>query len=99
MDSNNNIHGGHNQLLPNATHAEQHIHYHQGDEGGAASHCAKNLVILGAGADASAGLPASSQLIPGIVTWLETDEGKAIDEALRKQLKRLTFRFDSKPPL
>ena len=94
MDSNNNIHGGHNQLLPNATHAEQHIHYHQGDEGGAASHCAKNLVILGAGADASAGLPASSQLIPGIVTWLETDEGKAIDEALRKQLKRLTFRFD-----
>ena len=94
MDSNNNIHGGHNQLLPNATHAEQHIHYHQGDEGGAASHCPKNLVILGAGADASAGLPASSQLIPGIVTWLETDEGKAIDEALRKQLKRLTFRFD-----
>ena len=26
MDSNNNIHGGNNQLLPNATHAEQHIH-------------------------------------------------------------------------
>lgn len=94
MDSNNNIHGGNNQVLPNATHAEQHIHYHHGDEGGAVSHCVKNLVILGAGADASAGLPASSQLIPGIVTWLGTDEGKAIDEALRKQLKRLTFRFD-----
>ena len=103
MDSNNNIHGGNNQLLPNATHAEQHIHYHGADIGGAVSHCtqgdavthgSKTLVILGAGADAAVGLPASSQLIPGIVDWLETDEGKAVDDALRKQLKRLTFRFD-----
>lgn len=88
------VSGGNNQIMPNATHAEQHIHYHNGDEGGAVSHCAKTLVILGAGADAAAGLPASSQLIPGIVDWLETDEGKVVDEALRKQLKRLTFRFD-----
>ena len=88
------ISGGNNQLLPNATHAEQHIHYHGGDEGGTATNSAKTLVILGAGADAAVGLPVSSQLIPGIVDWLGTDEGKAIDEALRKQLKRLTFRFD-----
>ena len=100
MDSNTDIHGGNNQLLPNATHAEQHIHYHAADIGGAVTHCTKDglcpytLVILGAGADAAAGLPASSQLIPGIVDWLETDEGKAVDDALRKQLKRLTFRFD-----
>ena len=103
MDSNTDIHGGNNQIVPNATHAEQHIHYHAADIGGAVSHCtqsdavppgAKTLVILGAGADAAAGLPASSQLIPGIVDWLETDEGKAVDDALRKQLKRLTFRFD-----
>ena len=100
MDSNTDIHGGNNQLLPNATHAEQHIHYHAADIGGAVTHCIKDglcpytLVILGAGADAAAGLPASSQLIPGIVDWLETDEGKAVDDALRKQLKRLTFRFD-----
>ena len=87
------ISGGNNQLLPNATHAEQHIHYHGGDEGGAANR-AKTLVILGAGADAAVGLPVSSQLIPGIVEWLGSDEGKAIDEALRKRLKRLTFRFD-----
>lgn len=26
MDSNNTIHGGNNQILPNATHAEQHFH-------------------------------------------------------------------------
>ena len=90
----NDISGGNNQLLPNATHAEQHIHYHAADMGDAAPHCPRTLVILGAGADAAAGLPASSQLIPGIVDWLETDEGKAVDESLRKQLKRLTFRFD-----
>lgn len=88
------VSGGNNQIMPNATHAEQHIHYHNGDEGGTLSHYAKTLVILGAGADAAAGLPASSQLIPGIVDWLETDEGTAVDDALRKQLKRLTFRFD-----
>ena len=35
MDSNTDIHGGNNQLLPNATHAEQHIHYHAADIGGA----------------------------------------------------------------
>ncbi len=96
MENKTDIHanGGVNQIMPHATHAEQHIHYHNGDEGGAVSHCAKTLVILGAGADAAAGLPASSQLIPGIVEWLETDIGKAVDDALRKQLKRLTFRFD-----
>ena len=94
MDSNTDIHGGNNQIVPNATQAVQHIHYHNGDEGGAVSRCARTLVILGAGADAAVGLPASSQLIPGIVDWLETDEGKVVDDALRKQLKRLTFRFD-----
>ena len=94
MESKFDIHSGNNQLLPNATHAEQHIHIHAADRGDAASHTPHTLVILGAGADAAAGLPASSQLIPGIVDWLETDEGKAVDDALRKQLKRLTFRFD-----
>ena len=47
MDNKTDIHGGNNQLLPNATHAEQHIHYHRGDEGGAANRT-KTLVILGA---------------------------------------------------
>ena len=28
MDSNNTIHGGNNQILPNATHAEQNNHYY-----------------------------------------------------------------------
>ena len=100
MDSNNHIYGGNNQILPNANHVEQNNYYYTADSGGAASRCTNDrlsfhtLVILGAGADATAGLPTSSQLIPGIVEWLETEEGKAVDEALRKQLKRLTFRFD-----
>lgn len=32
MDSNTDIHGGNNQLLPNATHAEQHIHLPGADD-------------------------------------------------------------------
>ena len=94
MDSKTDIHGGNNQLLPNATHAEQHIHYHNGKESGATPGIPQTLVILGAGVDATAGFPTSSRLIPGIVKWLETEEGKAVDDALRRQLKRLTFRFD-----
>ena len=99
MECKSDIYGGTNQLLPNATHAEQHIHYHNGDgEHGAAPATTPfhphTLVILGAGVDAAVGLPTSAQLIPSIVDWLETEEGKAIDEALRKQLRRLSFRFD-----
>ena len=99
MECKSDIYGGTNQLLPNATHAEQHIHYHNGDgEHGAAPAATPphphTLVILGAGVDAAVGLPTSAQLIPSIVDWLETEEGKAIDEALRKQLRRLSFHFD-----
>ena len=99
MECKSDIYGGTNQLLPNATHAEQHIHYHNGDgEQGAAPAATPphphTLVILGAGVDAAVGLPTSAQLIPSIVDWLETEEGKAIDEALRKQLRRLSFHFD-----
>ena len=99
MECKSDIYGGTNQLLPNATHAEQHIHYHNGDgEHGAAPVATPlhphTLVILGAGVDAAVGLPTSAQIIPSIVDWLQTEEGKAIDEALRKQLRRLSFHFD-----
>lgn len=88
------VSGGNNQLLPHATHAEQHIHYHQGEGAVQAAPLPKSVVILGAGADAAAGVPTSSRLIPGIVDWLSSEEGKAIDDILRKKLKRLTFSFD-----
>ncbi len=52
------------------------------------------LVILGAGADATLGLPTSSDLIPRIVAFLETEEGKAIDATLRKAIGSVRFHFD-----
>lgn len=32
MDSNTDIHGGNNQIVPNATHAEQHFHFSGTDD-------------------------------------------------------------------
>lgn len=52
------------------------------------------LVVLGAGADATIGLPTSSNLIPRIVSFLETDEGKQLDAILRKTIGSVRFHFD-----
>lgn len=87
------ISGGNNQILPNATQAVQH-HYYSQPPSVAVPAMPKRVVILGAGVDAALGLPASSRLIPGIVDYLETEEGRTVDACLRKHLKRLTFRFD-----
>lgn len=46
---NINIHGGNNQILPNATHAEQHFHYHATDEKEQSSRaCIYNNVCISA---------------------------------------------------
>ena len=92
METTIDIYEGKQQINPVAHTAIQNNYY--GGMEPAAHRGAKTVVVLGAGADAAVGLPCSSQLIPGIVEWLHTDEGQAIDEALRKLLKRLTFRFD-----
>lgn len=52
------------------------------------------LVVLGAGADATLGLPTSATLIPRIVEYLETEEGKAVDASLRKAIGNVRFHFD-----
>ena len=52
------------------------------------------LVVLGAGADATLGFPTSSNLIPRIVEYLETEEGKAVDASLRKAIGSVRFHFD-----
>lgn len=54
----------------------------------------ETVVILGAGVDAMLGMPSSASLLPNIVDYLNSDEGKAVEIALRKILKRVTFRFD-----
>ena len=54
---------------------------------------ARTVVVLGAGVDAAVGFPTSCSLAPKITEWLETDEGKAVDMALRKRLKGLRFSY------
>ena len=86
------IYSGHQQINPSATQAIQNNYFGQIQAGPLPA--ADTVVVLGAGVDAANGFPVTSQIIPGIVEWLETDEGKAIDEALRRQIKHLSFRFD-----
>ena len=52
------------------------------------------LVVLGAGVDATMGLPTSADLIPRIVDYLATDEGIKLDAILRKVIGRVHFHFD-----
>ncbi len=93
MQTNIEIQGGHSQLNPAATHAIQNYYYGQ-QVPSVEPAAARTVVVLGAGADVAVGFPTTGSLIPKITDWLETDEGKAVDIALRKQLKGLRFRFD-----
>ena len=54
---------------------------------------ARTMVVLGAGVDTAAGFSNPCSLVPKITEWLETDEGKAVDAALRKLLKGLRFSY------
>ena len=86
------IYGGHSQVNPAATQAIQNNYYGQPvpmQETAAA----RTVVVLGAEVDTAAGFPAPCSLVPKITEWLETDEGKAVDSALRKQLKGLRFSY------
>lgn len=87
------IQNGTQQINPAATQAVQNNYILQ-PLSEKPSATPRTVVILGAGADAAVGFPPSHSLMPCIVDWLETDLGKTVDTALRKILKRLTFRFD-----
>ncbi len=52
------------------------------------------MVVTGAGVDATIGIPTSANLIPCIADFLATDNGKAIDAALRKAVGNVHFNFD-----
>lgn len=92
-----NIHDGYNQIAPNATTVQQIIY--GGDRFAERILDSKSrpltLVVLGAGVDATLGLPTSATLIPRIVEYLDTDEGRQIDAILRKAIGRVRFHFDS----
>lgn len=91
-ETNIDINGGHSQVNPAATQAVQYNYYgtpvplHE-------EATARMVVVLGAGVDTAAGFPNPCSLVPKITEWLETDEGKAVDAALRKLLKGLRFSY------
>lgn len=91
-ETNIDINGGHSQVNPAATQAVQNNYYgtpvplHE-------EATARTMVVLGAGVDTAAGFPNPCSLVPKITEWLETDEGKAVDAALRKLLKGLRFSY------
>lgn len=89
------INGGQNQISTGPT-TQQQIFY--GDQFARqilrCNDSPLTLMVLGAGADATLGLPTSAHLIPRIVSYLETDEGKAIDTLLRKAIGGVRFHFD-----
>ena len=89
------IDGGNNQIAPNATKMEQNFFGDQFvPESLRANQKTLPLVVLGAGADASLGLPTSASLMPRIVEYLETEEGKDVDTTLRKAIGNVRFHFD-----
>lgn len=79
-DTSFDINNGVNQIAPNAM-TQQQIFY--GDQFARKILGSKEepftLVVLGAGVDATMRLPTSADLIPRIVDFLETDEGKTLD--------------------
>ena len=89
------INGGQNQISTGPT-TQQQIFY--GDQFARqilrCNDSPFTLMVLGAGADATLGLPTSAHLIPRIVSYLETDEGKTIDTLLRKAIGGVRFHFD-----
>jgi DNA-binding transcriptional regulator YhcF (GntR family) len=91
-ETNIDINGGHSQVNPAATQAVQNNYYgtpvplHE-------EVAARMVVVLGAGVDTAAGFSNPCSLVPKITEWLETDEGKAVDAALRKLLKGLRFSY------
>ncbi len=93
--NNNNIYGGKQQIANNVGSQNQIF---MGDE------FAKTILerdkhpitvaVTGAGVEATLGIPTSSSLIPCIADYLATNEGKAIDAALRKAIGSVRFSFD-----
>ena len=94
-DTNINVQNGYNQIAPNATNQIQNFYgFDFAEKLLKTKECPLTLVVLGAGVDATLGLPTSSSLVPRIVEYLESDEGKAVDAVLRKAIGNVRFHFD-----
>lgn len=94
-DTNIDVQNGYNQIAPNATNQIQNFYgFDFAEKLLKTKECPLTLVVLGAGVDATLGLSTSSSLVPRIVEYLESDEGKAVDAALRKAIGNVRFHFD-----
>lgn len=92
-----NISGGNNQLAPSATQAIQNNYY--GVQPPVPTELPDNdgntVIVLGAGVDSVLGIPTSASLIPCIVDYIGTEEGRQVDAALRKTIGGVRFHFDT----
>lgn len=52
-------------------------------------------LVLGAGVDAALEMPLTCELLPRLTEFLNTEQGIALDLALRSRLPRLNFNFDN----
>lgn len=96
-----NIHDGRQQVNPAAQTANQFYNCVftsgatcPGEDAARPLPPAHTVALLGADAEAAGGMPTPRDLIPRIAEWLHTEEGKAIDAALRKTLPHLTFHYE-----
>ena len=91
MDTTIDINNGENQVM---AHVDVVNNYFGQTPGTPEPRLATVVAVTGSAADAAAGMPTSANLIPLITDWLRTEEGQAVDKALRKRLPRLSFRYE-----
>lgn len=91
------IGGGTNQIVPYATHSTQNIlnYYYNFASDQPQPPRPSTVVVLGAGVDATLGLPTSASFIPRLAEFLQTERGAMVDAALRKMLKGIRFHFET----
>lgn len=89
------VSGGHNQVAANVGHQVQNFYGDQFAEKLLQSREHPiTVVVTGPEVDTPLGIPIPQNLIPRIADYLTTDEGKAVDAALRKAIGRVHFHFD-----
>ena len=91
MDTTIDINNGENQVM---AHVDVVNNYFGQTPGVPEPKSVTVVAITGPAADAAAGMPTAANLIPLITDWLQTEEGQAVDKALRKRLPRLSFRYE-----
>lgn len=91
-DTNIDVQNGYNQIAPNATNQIQNFYgFDFAEKLLKTKECPLTLVVLGAGVDATLGLPTSSSLVPRIVEYLESDEVRLLMRHFARQSATCAF--------